>query len=444
MRYRLRLTTIAVLAIASACGGATDAHGATTPGLSWSAAPSPFRLAFSVGGAPLLSEAALFSGPNARLGYRLIDGSPHAATSLLDSTSIPDGIEYRVATDESGRTALVDVTRTVTGARVSFTLDPATGVKSTSESFAASGIEHYLGGGEQPGPLDLRGRSLAIKASYACQHTMPAPFYVSSTGYGISLRTTAIASIAFPGASLADACDGGVEPTCPLTPGLAIVQLCAKTASLAYDVFAGTPEQVVSAYTATVGRPLLPPPDQFELIKWRDVYTGAALVLEDADKLHALDIPIGWVELDNPWESRACYGSMTFDASQFPDPAGMIAGLHQRNVKLMIWISPLVRKEYCPPSTTYAQSTLFDSGGSAYTIDLTDQTALSTFEARLQSLLAMGVDGFKADRGEEIDLEGKTLAGGSGVALHNLYPLLYAQAVADVIRASGKQKTFAT
>lgn len=386
----------------------------------------------------------MFAGPNARLGYRLTDGSPHAVTSLLDSKQIPDGTEYRVATDESGRTALVDVTHTSTGARVSFTLVPATGVKSTSESFAASGIEHYLGGGEQPRPLDLRGRSFAIKASYSCQHTMPAPFYLSSAGYGISLRTTAIASIAFPGASLADACDGGVEPTCPLTPGLTVVQLCAKTSGLSYDVFDGSPEQVVSAYTATVGRPLLPPQDQFELIKWRDVVTGAAQVLEDADKLHALGIPIGWVELDNPWESRACYGSMTFDAGQFPDPAGMIADLHKRSVKLMIWISPLVRKEYCPPSTIYAQSALFESGGSAYTIDLTDQTALSTFESRLQSLVAMGIDGFKGDRGDEIDLEGATLAGGSGVTIHNLYPLLYARAVADVIRASGKQGTFAT
>jgi alpha-D-xyloside xylohydrolase len=438
------LTTIAALTVALACGGAAGARGATPQGLSWSAAPSPFRISFSAGGAPLVSEAALVSGPNARLSYRLTDGTPHAVTSLLDTTSIPDGTEYRVATDESARTALVDITRTATGARVSFALVPATGVKSTSESFAASGSEHFLGGGERPKPLDLRGTSVAIKASYSCRHTMSAPFYLSSAGYGISLRTTAIASMAFPGASLADACDGGVEPTCPLTAGLTVVQVCAKSAGLAYDVFAGTPEQVVSAYTATVGRPLLPPVDQFELIKWRDVYTGAAQVLEDADKLHALHIPIGWVELDNPWESSACYGSMIFDAGQFPDPAGMIAGLHQRSVKLMTWISPLVRKEYCPPTTLYPQSALFESGGSAYTIDLTDQTVRATFESRLRSLVSMGVDGFKADRGEEIDLEGKTLAGGSGATLHNLYPLLYAQAVADVIRASGKQSTFAT
>lgn len=394
---------------------------------------------------PLVSESTLYSGPNARLSYRLTDGSVHAVAALIGTTSIPGGTEYRVLTDESTRTALVDVTQTATGAHVSFTLNPAPGVKATFESFGAGPNEQFLGGGERPTPLGLRGGSLAIKASYSCHNTMPAPFYLSSSGYGVSLRTSAIASIAFPGATLRDACAGGNEPTCPLTPGLSIVQLCAKASGLSYDVFGGTPEQVVSAYTATVGRPQLPPPDQFELIKWRgDPNPRAVHLLEDADRLHALHIPIGWVLLDNRWQSGTCYGTTTFDAQRFPDPAGMVADLHQRGVRLMIWISPLVRKEFCPPSTQYTPSALIDSGGSASTIDLTDPAALATFESGLSSLIAIGVDGFKADRGDEIDLEGKTLAGGPGATLHNLYPLLYARAVADVIRATGKQSSFAT
>lgn len=394
---------------------------------------------------PLVSESTRYDGPNARLSYRLTDGSVHAVAALIGSASIPGGIEYRVSTDESTRTALVDVTQTATGARVSFALDPAPGVKSTFESFSAGQIEQFLGGGERPTPIGLRGRSLAIKTSYVCHNTMPAPFYLSSAGYGVSLRTSAIASIAFPGATLTDACDGGNEPTCPLTPGLSIVQLCAKASGLSYDVFAGTPEQVVSAYTATVGRPELPPPDQFELIKWRgNPNPEAAQLLDDADRLRALHIPIAWVLLDNRWQSGTCYGTTTFDAKRFPNPTRMIADLHQRGVRLMIWISPLVRKEFCPQSTLYTPSALFDSGGPASTIDLTDPTALATFESGLRSLIAIGVDGFKADRGDEIDLEGRTLAGGPGPTLHNLYPLLYARAVADAIRTTGKQSSFAT
>jgi len=36
--------------------------------------------------------------------------------------------------------------------------------------------------------------------------TMPAPFFVSSRGYGVALRSSAIASLAFPGANLSDLC----------------------------------------------------------------------------------------------------------------------------------------------------------------------------------------------------------------------------------------------
>ena len=54
---------------------------------------------------------------------------------------------------------------------------------------------------------------------------------------------------------------------------------------------------------------------------------------------------------------------------------------------------------------------------------------LATFEQRLRNLLAIGVDGFKADRGDEVDLELQRLAQGSGNDVHNEYPLLFARAV---------------
>src|SRR5205823_1977924 len=174
----------------------------------------------------------------------------------------------------------------------------------------------------------LRGQALAVKAAYACQNTMPAPFFLTSAGYGVSLRTATIASLGFPRSSSGSACPGGATPRCPLAAGLDVVQLCSKSAALAYNLFVGTPEQIVSAYVGTIGRPELPPPSQFALIKWRDSVYGPAELYEDVDKLHALHIPIGWVLLDNPWEPQCCYGEMTFDAQQFPDPAGMIRAIH--------------------------------------------------------------------------------------------------------------------
>src|SRR5258708_33779219 len=98
----------------------------------------------------------------------------------------------------------------------------------------------------------------------------------------------------------------------------------------------------------------------------------------------------------------------------FPDPAGMIAALHARGVQFMLWVSPLVRQQLCPPSTLYSQADLFGNS-KAQTIDLTDLGTLAIFESELRSLLALGVDGFKADRGDEIDLEPENFAGGSGL-----------------------------
>ena len=426
--------------------GGADRASAAAPAttITWQAAPSPFRLTFLVGGKPRVAEAQTSGGPGGRLSYRLQDGSFHGLTTLLGTTAIAHGNSYHVATDEPGRTAVVNVIGTRTGARVSLVLQPSTGVVATFEAFAAGTDEHFLGGGERPGALDLRGQALAVKVAYACQNLMPAPFYLSSAGYGVSLRSSAIASLGFPGSTSSSACPGGATPRCPLADGLTVVQLCAKSSALAYDFYAGSPSAVVSSYTQTTGRPQLPPTSQFELIKWRDIVPGPAQLFEDIDKLRALHVPIGWVLLDNPWEDSLCYGRMTFDTVRFPDPAGMIRQIHARGVRFMLWISPLVRQQFCPPPQQYPQSALFGTGGSAVTIDLTSAPTAAAFELSLRTLIGLGVDGFKADRGDEIDLEPEQLAGGSGTTLHNLYPLLYARAVAAAVQASGRQGSFAT
>jgi alpha-D-xyloside xylohydrolase len=56
-------------------------------------------------------------------------------------------------------------------------------------------------------------------------------------------------------------------------------------------------------------------------------------------------------------------------------------------------------------------------------IDLRQPAVAKEFEARLARVVALGIDGFKADRGDEVDLAGK------GPALQNTYPILYARDV---------------
>jgi len=435
---------LATTVLVTAPAGAAPRPSAAAARVSWSVAQSPFRLSFADHGVPLVAEAETSGGPGGRLGYRLADGSFHGVTTLLGSSASGRTVTYSIATDEPGRTATVRVEPTATGASVTFALQPANGVVATFEAFAAGADEHFVGGGERPQTLDLRGQSFTVKVSDACRNTMPAPFFVSSAGYGISLRSSAIASLGFPGSVSSEACPGGEPRRCPLADDLGVVQLCQKSPVLAYNLFAGTPKQVVSAYVATIGRPQLPSPSQFGLIQWRDEVGGAGDLLGDVDWLHTLHVPLGWVVLDNPWETGTCYGRLTFDPQQFPDPRRMIRTLHRRGVRFMLWISPLVRQQFCPLPAQYSQSVLLGTGGAAVTIDLTDPATRSRFETSLRALIELGVDGFKADRGDEIDLEEYTLAGGPGVDLHNEYPLIYARSVAAAIRAAGRAGQFAT
>jgi alpha-glucosidase (family GH31 glycosyl hydrolase) len=430
-----------LVSLVAACGSGADAVAA---GPGWHVTAKPFRLEFVRGGKVVAQEPNTTGGPGGRLGYVLADDSYHGIGDLLGTRVVAGGDEYHVSTDESSRTAYVTVRKAAGGVSVSVRFAPATDVAAAVESFESRPGEHFLGGGERPGALDLRGQALAIKVSNACQNRMPAPFYASTAGYGVALDSSAIAALAFPGADPGTACAGGNEPVCPLVGGTASIQLCVKAPRLAYRVFFGNPQQVVSAYTKLVGRPRVPPASQFALIKWRDEVGGADDLYADVAELRKLGVPVGWILLDNPWESGLCYGSMQFDAAKFPDPAGMIRRLHSLGVRFMLWVSPLVRKQWCPAPPQYAKSSLIDGGGSAYTLDLTDPATLHTFESSLEKLVALGVDGFKGDRGDEFDLESVELAGGPGGAFQNTYPLAFDRAVAAAVKTKGKTATFAT
>jgi alpha-D-xyloside xylohydrolase len=366
----------------------------------------------------------------------------HRLTRLLGTTRTETAAVYRVATTEPDRTATVTVKRTQLGIRVGLDLGrSSTTVRTVYEAFDSIPAEHFLGTGERRDFVDLRGQIVPIKVWHECDSAKPAPFFLSSRGYGVRFDTTAVGRMAFGKVAEGSHCQLGTAP-CEVRSGSSVVQACFKTASLSYEVYPGTPEQVVRAYAASVGRPPLPAPDQFALTKWRDSLGNETELIEDVDRFTGAGIPLGWVIVDNPWEVGGCAGSMAFDPTLFPDPARTIDGLHARGVRVMIWVSPVVRSG-CGPDLYPLDRVV---GSAEYrTIDLTDPAVVAGFEQRLRNLLTTSaVDGLKVDRGDEIDFELRTVAGGRGAAVHNLYPVLLAQAVKRAVSAARGSTTLPT
>ena len=407
--------------------------GAQPTELAWRVEAAPFRIVLLHRGRPLLEEATGTPGAGTRLSYRLAEtGAFHTVTSLRSTRQTAQGADYVVGTDEPGRTATVRILRTPRGVTVDFEPGPGATVGTVFEAFRSSGAEHFLGTGERT-HVDLRRAEVPLKVWAECASSKPAPLFLSPRGYGVLIESSAIGRLAFPYAKSDTHCELGTEP-CELASGRPLVQICLKAARLRYRVLAGTLEQIVRTSSAVLGRSPLPPRSAFELVKWRDEISGESELFDDVHRLRGAGIPVGWVILDNPWEIGRCTGSLRFDPASFPDPRGMISRLHRANVRLMLWVSPYAQVGCGAP---YARDALI--GPDEYqAIDLTNREARQEFEGRLRDLVALGVDGFKADRGDEIDLEGTSLAGGQGDDIHNRYPELFARSIATAVSSTAE------
>jgi alpha-D-xyloside xylohydrolase len=405
-----RLIAAAALLALAGCGSSSPPRG----GIEVKVDRSPFRISILRDGATVVSEDA-----GARLRYQLTgSGIQHSLTKVVSAS----GDTYSVATDEPGRTATVTVVPRSDGAQIEVALHPARGVQQVYDAFSTTPGEHFLGGGEHSDGPDLRGEILSVKVSTSCGEA-PVPFFSASGGWGLRLASRNVSALAFPGSPGGSGCQAGSEPACSFPPLADRAEVCVQGSILDEDLYVGSLSRTLADYEADSGEPAVPPASLLELIKWRDVVTGPGEVLEDVSRLQAAGIPLGWVELDNPWEP--CNGLLTFDSSRIPDPKKLIRAVHARGVSFMLWVSP---RETC--SQGYPKGSLLGEAG-ARILDLRKLATLREFEARLRRLVALGVDGFKADRGDENDLQPVA------PPLDNDYPLLYARAVTAALPRGG-------
>ena len=130
----------------------------------------------------------------------------------------------------------------------------------------------------------------------------------------------------------------------------------------------------------------------------------------------------------------------------------MIRGLHTQDIRVMTWVSPFASDDSRVGAVAKRDGLFFeglppDGNDQTYLpprgldphLDLTDPRATEAISEGAADLLRRGVDGFKADRGEEDLGDASQWANGKPNRLnHNAYVVRYHAALAEGCRRAGK------
>ncbi len=278
----------------------------------------------------------------------------------------------------------------------------------------------------------------------ACEQAYKSvPFYLTNRGYGVLVNETG--PVSFEVAS----------------EKVARVQFSIPGESLEYFIIAGpTPKEVLARLTALTGRPALPPAWSFGLWLSTSFTTNydEATCTEFIEGMRTRDLPLHVFHFDCFWMREFNWCDFEWDARVFPDPVGMLKRLHDRGLKVCVWINSYIAqrsrlfaegaaKGYFIKRTDGRtwQTDLWQPGMAI--VDFTNPAASAWYADHLRRLLDMGVDALKTDFGERIPTEGVVYHDGSDpVKMHNLYPILYNECVFNVLvekRGVGEAVVFA-
>lgn len=296
------------------------------------------------------------------------------------------------------------------------------------------------------GSLDRRGETIDMLV----QGTVGvyAPFHQSSAGYGLYVEGTAVGAY-----------DVGAADPAALDFRFAAGGTPASR-TLRYVLFAGTPAQILDAYTALTGRPFIPPRWAFEHWRWRDeaaigptaVVDGEAMnaqIAEDLEMYEALDIPPGVYMIDRPWAGGAFgFDDFQWDPRRFPNPDGMLRVLRDRGYRVAVWSAALASGTAPGTNGAEARANGYLAPGlgawpdtpDAQVLDITNPTVRDWWtQKHLDFIRRWDISAIKLDRGEEYVTQQATdvfADGRSGVEVRNDFTTLNLRLYHDILRAA--------
>ena len=380
------------------------------------------------------TEELMLAGPVPKDGswkYEKIEGG-HRYTSAFGSVTITEKPWHVELRDAQGK--LLTKTDHATDNKVTYTpILPFSYVRRTSDYsrsiaavFTLSPGEKIFGCGESFTGLDKRGQKIVLWTDDANgvesrEIYKPVPFFLSSRGYGMFIHTSSPIT-----------CDFGCTYS-------GINSLMVGDDELDLFVFLGQPKEVLNEYTQLTGKSPVPPLWSFGLWMSRCTYFSEQQTRDVAAKLRANKIPCDVLHLDTGWFETDWRCNYEFSTNRFKDPAKMITDLKQDGFRICVWQLPyFVPKNTLFPELLAKNLVVRDSKGNLpyedAVLDFSNPDTVSWYQAKLANLLKLGVSAIKVDFGEAAPNNGIWSNGRTGFYEHNLFPLRYNKAVADITK----------
>jgi len=120
------------------------------------------------------------------------------------------------------------------------------------------------------------------------------------------------------------------------------------------------------------------------------------------------DIPVGAIIIDSPWETG--YNTFEFDDSLYGGAQSMIDSFHNKDVRVLLWITGIINTDqdslydYAASQSYFMQQNSADDSslvnwwkGSGSLIDFYNPNAVTWWVGLMDKALALGIDGWKCD-----------------------------------------------
>jgi len=256
------------------------------------------------------------------------------------------------------------------------------------------------------------------------------PFFMTNDGYGVFVNHPELVSF-----------EVGSEV-------VSRTQFSVEGQRLQYYIIHGpSPKDIIRRYTELTGRPSRIPAWSYGLWLSTSFTTDydEKTVTSFIDGMEQRKLPLSVFHFDCHWMRSFHWSDFIWDPATFPDPEGMLQRLHDRGLKVCVWINPyiaqrshlfregadlgyLVRR----PDGSVWQWDMWQAGMGL--VDFTNADAVRWYQDKLRVLLDQGVDSFKTDFGERIPTDVAWHDGSDPQKMHNYYSQLYNRAVFDLLK----------